>query len=107
MPLDLAQYKARHIVEDLRLLAEHLGYEKFVMVAHDWGGAIGLGAATQMPERFSRFVLFNTAAFRSNRCPWRIRGPGHVDELEMRSGRPSLRRRQRRSGLRPSHAEPE
>jgi haloalkane dehalogenase len=26
-----------------------------------------------MPERFSRFVLFNTAAFRSDRCPWRIR----------------------------------
>ena len=35
------------------------------MVAHDWGGGIGMGAAVETPERFSRFVLMNTAAFRA------------------------------------------
>jgi haloalkane dehalogenase len=42
------------------------------LFAHDWGGAIGMGAAGRLPRRFSRFVLFNTAAFRSKRIPWRI-----------------------------------
>ena len=32
-----------------------------------------MGAAAAAPERFSRFVLFNTGAFRGERCPWRIR----------------------------------
>ena len=31
-----------------------------------------MGAAADLPERFSRFVLCNTAAFRSQRIPWRI-----------------------------------
>src|SRR5437764_914552 len=40
MPADLAAYKARHIVDDLRLLIADLGYERCIMVAHDWGGAV-------------------------------------------------------------------
>ena len=31
-----------------------------------------MGAATALPDRFSRFVLCNTAAFRSQRIPFRI-----------------------------------
>ena len=45
---------------------------QITLFAHDWGGAIGMGAAGRMPERFSRFALFNTAAFRSKRIPLRI-----------------------------------
>jgi pimeloyl-ACP methyl ester carboxylesterase len=47
--------------------------ERITLLAHDWGGAIGMGAAVRSPDRFGRFVLFNTAAFRSERCPLRIR----------------------------------
>jgi haloalkane dehalogenase len=46
---------------------------QITLVAHDWGGAIGMGAAVAAPERFARFVLMNTAAFRMPRCPWPIR----------------------------------
>ncbi|HUY36409.1 MAG TPA: alpha/beta fold hydrolase [Pirellulales bacterium] len=63
---------ARH-VDNLRRLIERLDLRRITLLAHDWGGAIGLGAALAEPERFSRFVLFNTAAFRSRRMPWRIR----------------------------------
>jgi len=49
-----------------------LDLRKITLLAHDWGGAIGMGVAGRLPERFSRFVLFNTAAFRSRRIPWRI-----------------------------------
>ncbi|MDZ7620009.1 MAG: alpha/beta fold hydrolase [Patescibacteria group bacterium] len=60
-------------VSDLCALIEGLDLRGITLVAHDWGGAIGLGAAVAMPERFARLVLLNTAAFPSNRCPWRIR----------------------------------
>ena len=48
-------------------------------MAHDWGGGIGMGAAVAAPERFSRFVLMNTAAFRAERCPW----PIHLCQLPL------------------------
>ncbi len=60
MPTDLAAYKARHIVDDLRLLAAHLGYEKFVMVAHDWGGAIAWNFAIAMPQLLHKLVIVNS-----------------------------------------------
>lgn len=54
-----------HFIEDLDLRG-------ITLVAHDWGGAIGMGAATRLPDRFNRFVLCNTAAFRSQQIPFRI-----------------------------------
>jgi len=66
-------YRLERRVEDLKQLVERLDLRDVTLVGHDWGGAIGLGAAVKMPERFSRLVLMNTAAFPSSRCPWRIR----------------------------------
>ncbi len=66
-------YRLARRVADLRQLIETLDLKEITLVAHDWGGAIGMGAAVEAPERFCRFVLMNTAAFRSPRCPWSIR----------------------------------
>ncbi len=66
-------YRLARRVEDLKSLVEQLDLERTTLVAHDWGGAIGLGAAVAQPHRFARIVLLNTAAFRSKRMPWRIR----------------------------------
>jgi cis-3-alkyl-4-acyloxetan-2-one decarboxylase len=66
-------YTLARRVEDLCGLIERLDLGEITLVAHDWGGAIGMGTAVAMPERFARFALMNTAAFRSDRCPWRIR----------------------------------
>ena len=54
------------LIDDLRLL-------RITLVAQDWGGAIGLGAALARPHLFKRFVLFNTGAFRPWFIPWQIR----------------------------------
>ncbi|MEC4719386.1 alpha/beta hydrolase [Noviherbaspirillum sp. CPCC 100848] len=59
MPADLSAYKAKHIVEDLRLLASSLGYEKFVMVAHDWGGAIAWNFAIALPQLLQKLIIVN------------------------------------------------
>jgi haloalkane dehalogenase len=66
---------ARHI-DNLVQFVETLDLREVILLAQDWGGAIGLGAALHMPDRFARFVLFNTAAFcptRKLKIPWRIR----------------------------------
>ncbi|HYD95772.1 MAG TPA: alpha/beta hydrolase [Noviherbaspirillum sp.] len=60
MPLELGAYKAKHIVDDLRLLAAQLGYEKFVMVAHDWGGAIAWNFAIALPQLLHKLIIVNS-----------------------------------------------
>jgi haloalkane dehalogenase len=66
-------YRLAQRVADLNHFIEKLDLHQITLVAHDWGGGIGMGAAVAAPERFARFVLMNTAAFRSKHCPWRIR----------------------------------
>lgn len=70
---DQYPYTLARRIEDLRRFVEQLDLHDVSLVAHDWGGAIGMGAAIEIPERFRRFVLMNTAAFRARRCPRRIR----------------------------------
>jgi cis-3-alkyl-4-acyloxetan-2-one decarboxylase len=60
-------------VQNLVSLVRELDLQAITLVAHDWGGVIGLGAALAEPDRFARFLLMNTAAFRSQRIPLRIR----------------------------------
>ncbi len=51
---------------------EHLGLDKFDLIVHDWGGAIGLGVAKALPEKIGKIVILNTAAFYLDRIPKRI-----------------------------------
>jgi haloalkane dehalogenase len=67
-PYTLAQH-----TENLVRLIETLDLRDITLLVHDWGGAIGLGAAVRLPERFSRLVLFNTGAFPPPFVPLRIR----------------------------------
>src|ERR1035437_1374834 len=60
MPTDLSAYRAKHIVDDLRLLAVGLGYEKFVLVAHDWGGAIAWNFAIALPQLLHQLIIINS-----------------------------------------------
>lgn len=65
-------YRLQTHIDNLSRFVEGLDLRKVTLLAHDWGGAIGTGVAGALTERFSRFVLFNTAAFRSTRIPFRI-----------------------------------
>ncbi len=70
-PQDYPYTLARRI-DDLAALVEHLDLTGVTLLAHDWGGAIGLGAVQRLSERFDRIVLFNTGAFPPPFVPWRI-----------------------------------
>jgi len=66
-------YRLAQRVADLGQWIQRLDLRQITLVGHDWGGAIGMGAAVAAPARFARFVLLNTAAFRASRCPASIR----------------------------------
>ena len=59
-PVALDQYKMRVLVEDIRALADHFSHQKrFVLVAHDWGGAVAWAFAIQHPDMLERLVIVN------------------------------------------------
>lgn len=66
-PYQLAQHTA-----NLVRLIDALDLQKVTLVVHDWGGAIGLGAAIERIDRFRGLLVLNTAAFPPPYVPYRI-----------------------------------
>lgn len=58
-PAEVDQYQVKYMVEDLRALAEKLGHKKFILVAHDWGGAIAWAFAIAHPDYLEKLVIIN------------------------------------------------
>lgn len=58
-PEGVEAYQAKHSVEDLRALVDVLGYRKFTLVAHDWGGAIAWLFAVTYPQRLQNLIIIN------------------------------------------------
>jgi pimeloyl-ACP methyl ester carboxylesterase len=58
-PTDVDQYQVKYLVEDVRALADHLGQKKFVLVGHDWGGAVAWAFAIAHPEYLEKLVIVN------------------------------------------------
>jgi pimeloyl-ACP methyl ester carboxylesterase len=59
-PPEVKAYRARHLIEDIRQLAATFTREKFILVAHDWGGAVAWGFAMAHPELLSHLVIINS-----------------------------------------------
>ena len=66
-------YCLQNHIDNACKLIDHLDLQNVTLVAHDWGGAIGMGALQARKERFKRIVLYNTATFPPPYCPFRIR----------------------------------
>jgi haloalkane dehalogenase len=62
-------YRLEDHVDNLVALIDHLSLTNITLVVHDWGGAIGMGAAVKRPEAIARIVVTNTAAWRSLAIP--------------------------------------
>ena len=58
-PDGVAHYQMKDLVEDVRALAAHLGYKKFILVGHDWGGAVAWSFAIAHPEYLEKLVIIN------------------------------------------------
>jgi haloalkane dehalogenase len=66
------EYSLERHVGNLTRLMEQLDLRRVTLLVHDWGGAIGFGAAIKQPARVEKFVVLNTAAFPPPYMPWRI-----------------------------------
>lgn len=71
-PQDRNVYTLHHHIQRLTSLIQLLDLQQICLFGHDWGGAIGMGAAGRLAKRFDRFVLMNTGAFHSQAIPFRI-----------------------------------
>lgn len=58
-PASVRDYRAKLLVEDVIQFADALGLGRFVLVAHDWGGAIAWNVAAWHPARVRRLVILN------------------------------------------------
>jgi len=59
-PADVEKYHIKELIEDLRALAEYLGHKKFIMVAHDWGGAVAWSFAMRYPDWLEKLIIVNS-----------------------------------------------
>ncbi|MFA5064970.1 MAG: alpha/beta hydrolase [Dehalococcoidia bacterium] len=59
-PAEVKQYRQKYLVEDVRQLVEFLGHKKFVLVAHDWGGAVAWTFAMFYPQYLDKLVIINS-----------------------------------------------
>lgn len=59
LPQDVDAYRTDTLIDDIFALAEALGIGKFVLVGHDWGGAIAWGAALRGDPRLTRLAIIN------------------------------------------------
>jgi len=70
-------YTLRTRIDDLDHLIESLtGPDKITLILHDWGGMIGMAYALRHPEKISRLIVMNTAAFlppEAKKIPLRLR----------------------------------
>jgi pimeloyl-ACP methyl ester carboxylesterase len=58
-PQNIVDYKVDVLIEDLSALAEHLGHKKFIMVAHDWGGAVAWSFAIARAGLLEKLIIIN------------------------------------------------
>lgn len=58
-PPEVSDYRIEPLVADIDGLITALGYSDCVLVAHDWGGAVGWAVAMTRPQRVRRLVILN------------------------------------------------
>ena len=58
-PTEVEQYRVKYLVEDLRLLAEHLGHKRFILAGHDWGGVVAWAFALRHPDYLEKLIIVN------------------------------------------------
>ena len=58
-PTGVGAYALWHLVEDVRALVVHLGYDRATIVGHDWGGVVAWSFAMRHPGMVERLAILN------------------------------------------------
>lgn len=59
--LDEEHINIHQFVEDLDILRKSLGFDKFILMGHSWGGLLGMQYAIEYQEHLSGLILLNSA----------------------------------------------
>ena len=59
-PEGVEPYRAKHLIADVLALGAHYSKGKFVLVAHDWGGAAAWAVEIGHQQRLARLVMINS-----------------------------------------------
>ncbi len=59
-PEGVENYSMRYLVRDIVSVIEDAGYEKAIIVGHDWGGAIAWQVAINIPKMVERLIVLST-----------------------------------------------
>ncbi|KAL8572756.1 hypothetical protein ACOMHN_030338 [Nucella lapillus] len=58
-PSSVSSYSIKKLADDIKQLVAALGYERCVLVGHDWGGKVAWSVAQRYPQVVSRLVILN------------------------------------------------
>jgi pimeloyl-ACP methyl ester carboxylesterase len=58
-PQDREEYTTDKVLADLFALVDRLGFDRFALVGHDWGGAVAWAAALRGDSRLERLAIIN------------------------------------------------
>lgn len=58
-PAGVDRYTAYKLADDVRGLIDYLGYERAVVLAHDWGAAIAWQFAATYPSMVNRLIIID------------------------------------------------
>jgi epoxide hydrolase 4 len=58
-PREKAAYRMTELIKDVEGVIKGLGYERCVLVGHDWGGAIAWSFAYAHPEMLEKLIVMN------------------------------------------------
>jgi proline iminopeptidase len=73
---DMAVNTTDRLIEDMELLREHLGVERWLLCGGSWGSTLALAYAERHPERVSEIVLVAVTTTRRSEVDWLYRGVG-------------------------------
>ncbi|HKN56822.1 MAG TPA: alpha/beta hydrolase [Amycolatopsis sp.] len=59
-PEQASEYSIEHLVGDVVTIADALGWNRFDLVGHDWGGAVAWWTADAHPERLRSLAVVST-----------------------------------------------
>lgn len=59
-PVDVKDYRAKYLVQDIAALIELEGSPLECLVAHDWGGAVAWNLANQLPHLTRKLAIVNS-----------------------------------------------
>ncbi|MFE0461641.1 prolyl aminopeptidase [Kitasatospora sp. NPDC058965] len=73
---DMSRNTTRHLIDDIELLREHLGVERWLLNGASWGSTLILAYAQAHPERVSEVVIQAVTTTSPAETEWLYRGAG-------------------------------